>query len=96
MNSVCIVAEALGDDLDKFVFVGGVAAALLIEHPAAGDVRPTDDVDLVADISTYVQYAKLTDLLRKKHGFLHDINGRSFWISWKGHCHLVMKLDYIH
>lgn len=75
VDLVRVVAEALGNDLDKFVFVGGAAAALLTDNPTAGDVRPTDDVDLVADIDTYGQYARLIDLLRNKHGFSHDMNG---------------------
>ncbi len=75
LNLVRTVAEALGSDLEKFVFVGGAAVALLIDNPAAGDVRPTDDVDLVSDVSTYGQYAELTALLRDQHGFQHDMNG---------------------
>jgi predicted nucleotidyltransferase len=75
LHSIQTVAEALGSDIEKFVLVGGAAAALLIDNIESGDIRPTDDVDLVSDINTYSQYNELTEVLRKEHGFKHDING---------------------
>lgn len=75
LGLINIVASQLGARLDTFVFVGGAAAALLINDPSAGDVRPTDDVDLVVDIETYREYQDLVEKLRRFHGFEHVING---------------------
>jgi predicted nucleotidyltransferase len=75
LDSIEQVAQALGSDMGKFVLVGGAAAALLIDSTNSGDIRPTNDVDLVADISSYSQYNKLIESLRKEHGFQHDIDG---------------------
>ena len=69
------VAESLDTELDKFILVGGAAAALLIDSNAAIDIRPTDDIDLVLDVESYLKYNQLIELLRKKHGFKHDMNG---------------------
>jgi predicted nucleotidyltransferase len=54
---------------------GGAAAALLLDNINSGDIRPTDDIDLVADVSTYSQYNALIKSLRTQHGFKHDIDG---------------------
>ncbi len=39
--------------LGELVFVGGCATALLITDSAAAEVRPTYDVDAIADIASY-------------------------------------------
>ncbi|MHB8872606.1 MAG: hypothetical protein ACYC8T_02870 [Myxococcaceae bacterium] len=60
------MAEALGEHLPKAVFVGGAVAALYDDSPAA-DVRPTDDIDCVAEVNVAGYYALLTEL--KSRGF---------------------------
>ena len=46
-----IVAQRLGGVLCKqVVFVGGAVAGLLITDPAQPAIRPTEDVDLVAQV----------------------------------------------
>ena len=46
-----IVADRLGDDLcGRLVFVGGALAGLLITDPAQPAIRPTEDVDLIAQV----------------------------------------------
>lgn len=50
--------------LDEVVFVGGCATGLLITDPAAGGVRPTTDVDVITETSTYVEYNVLSERLR--------------------------------
>jgi hypothetical protein len=46
------------------VFVGGCATGLLISDPAAPNVRPTFDVDAVAEITSYSEYVAFADRLR--------------------------------
>ena len=49
---------------DEVVFVGGCAAGLLVTDPAAGGVRPTTDVDVITEISTYAEYGAFSERLR--------------------------------
>ena len=46
------VASTLEDLLDHFVFVGGAVTDLLIEDPLYIS-RPTKDVDVITEISSY-------------------------------------------
>ena len=41
--------------LDELVFVGGCATGLLITDPAAGGIRPTKDVDTIAEVASYAE-----------------------------------------
>ena len=46
-----IVAERLDGELcSRLVFVGGAVAGLLITDPAQPAIRPTEDVDLLAQV----------------------------------------------
>tara|TARA_R110002073_G_scaffold245044_10_gene407657 strand:+ start:6064 stop:6765 length:702 start_codon:yes stop_codon:yes gene_type:complete len=61
------VARALGDFRSEVVFVGGATLGILVSDPAAPKVRPTDDVDVVVEVLSYVDYevsvaAKLRNL----------------------------------
>ncbi len=53
------VARILEPLLDRIVFVGGVVAGLIITDEGAPDVRPTVDVDIVADVSSKAEFWKL-------------------------------------
>lgn len=59
------VARLLRPVLDELVFVGGCTTALLITDEAAGEVRPTYDVDAIAEITSYVEYATFSERLRQ-------------------------------
>src|ERR1700674_5875252 len=58
-------AKLLKPILGELVFVGGCATALLITDSAAADVRPTFDVDAIAEITSYAAYAEFSERLRK-------------------------------
>jgi hypothetical protein len=64
-------ARLLTPILEELVFVGGCATALLITDKAAADVRPTYDVDAIAEITTYGGYVAFSEKL-KKLGFRED------------------------
>jgi hypothetical protein len=49
-------AKLLKPVLGELVFVGGCTTALLITDKAATDVRPTYDVDAIAEITSYAGY----------------------------------------
>lgn len=58
------VAMRLGDLVDSVVFLGGATTTLLITDAAAGDVRPTKDVDVIVEITTTAEYHRLAEQLR--------------------------------
>ncbi len=57
--------------LDELVFVGGAVTGLLITDSAAGEPRVTIDVDALAEILSYSQYAAFGERLRSL-GFSED------------------------
>lgn len=64
-------AQALGDLRKELIFVGGCTTGLLISDPAAADVRPTRDVDVIAAIASRAEYYKLAKRLHSL-GFQED------------------------
>lgn len=64
-------AKLLGPLLDDLVFVGGAVTGLLVTDSAAGDPRVTIDVDAIAEILSYADYAAFGDRLRSL-GFSED------------------------
>lgn len=72
---VCRIAERLGVVLcSQVVFVGGATTALLLTDPAALEVRPTRDVDVIVEIAGYGEYTRLSEDLRSL-GFCEDVAG---------------------
>lgn len=70
MNSASIAmlevaAAALGDLLNEVVFVGGATVSLWITDEAAPELRPTDDVDVIVEITTRREYYRFESRLRK-------------------------------
>ncbi|MHB8876058.1 MAG: hypothetical protein ACYC8T_20400, partial [Myxococcaceae bacterium] len=66
-----LVSERLGPLRKDVVFLGGAVTALLITDPAAPEVRVTADVDVIVDIASHVEYARLAGRLRAL-GFKED------------------------
>lgn len=65
------VADRLGPIREEVVFVGGMVRSLLVTDPGAPPARPTDDIDLVAAISSRAEYYALAERLRG-FGFRED------------------------
>ena len=65
------VAKRLGPLLPEVVFVGGCTTGLFITDEAAAEVRPTFDVDVIAEITSYADYASFSERLRAL-GFRED------------------------
>jgi hypothetical protein len=71
------VALLLRPLLDALVFDGGCTTALLITDPAAAaEVRSTYDVDSIAAITSYAEYAAFSERLRQL-SFAEDYSERS-------------------
>jgi len=60
------VAAGLGELKNELVFVGGSVAELYVDNPAASDIRPTQDIDCVIELSSRTEHAKLEEALRAK------------------------------
>ena len=83
-------AERLQSLLGDFVFVGGATLGLLIPDSAAAPVRPTTDVDVIAEVSSYIDYVAISECLRRQ-GFAEDerpgaplcrwLHANSSWMS---------------
>jgi hypothetical protein len=61
----------LGPLVDRMVFLGGCATALLLTDPAAPEVRPTQDVDVITEVGSLTDYYRLAEGLREA-GFVED------------------------
>lgn len=61
----------LDDLLDEVVFVGGATVELWVTDPAAPEFRPTEDVDVIVEVTTRQDYYRLENRLRKL-GFEND------------------------
>jgi predicted nucleotidyltransferase len=66
------VATILKELNQKLVFVGGATVALYAPREISFETRPTDDVDIVVELASYMDYSKLDEELRRL-GFCNDI-----------------------
>lgn len=88
-----IVAQALGKLLPQVIFVGGCTTVLLVDEAAHFGIRKTDDVDIVVDVATILEYQKFSSALRKL-GFREDEDGPI--CRWKlSHQLGQIKLDVV-
>lgn len=66
-------SEKLGTICERVVFVGGSVTCLLVTDNAAPEVRATEDIDLIVEVVTQLNYHKLEDELRG-YGFSNDLH----------------------
>ncbi len=64
------------------MFVGGCTTGLLITDKAAADVRPTYDVDAIAEITSYMGYTEFSERL-KAIGFREDTREGAPLCRWR-------------
>lgn len=76
------VVRLLQPLLGDFVFVGGCATGLMITDPAATGIRPTNDVDVIADLTSYDRYAALANRLRSL-GLTEDTSAGAAACRWR-------------
>jgi hypothetical protein len=76
-----LAADILGPLLPEVVFVGGATIHLWITDPAAPPVRATDDVDVICDVTTRVDYYKLGERLRERD--LHETPDEPVICRWR-------------
>jgi hypothetical protein len=83
-------AAELGPLLDKVAFLGGASLVLWVSDQAAAPIRVTQDVDVIAEVGSTVQYYKLGEELRAQ-GFEED-PARRVTCAWR-HRRSELKLD---
>lgn len=71
-----VVAAALGELRETLVFVGGCATGLLVTSVRAQAIRMTDDVDLVAHVTSQQEYHQLEKRFSAL-GFVHDLSAEA-------------------
>jgi hypothetical protein len=64
VEMIRIVAQGLGDLRSEVAFLGGAILGLIITDPAAREARPTEDVDLVIEVATTIEYGLFEEKLR--------------------------------
>lgn len=77
-----LAAERLRPLLSEIVFVGGCATGLLVDDPGAAPVRGTYDVDVIAEIVSYAEYAQFSERLRTL-GFAEDASEGAPLCRWR-------------
>jgi Nucleotidyl transferase AbiEii toxin, Type IV TA system len=60
------VAQRLGTLREEVAFLGGAATGLLLTDPAAPEVRPTLDVDVITEVAGRTGYYRLAEMLRAR------------------------------
>ena len=82
LEMVLHVARKFGTLLEKVVFLGGSATGLLISDPAAPDVRITQDVDVIVEAATWMEYHRLERELLQR-GFVQDASEGAPVCRWR-------------
>ncbi|MGQ0815317.1 MAG: hypothetical protein ACT4O1_12805 [Gemmatimonadota bacterium] len=86
------VARALGDLLDRLVFIGGTVAPLLQSESVFSAPRPTADVDAIAVTINYSDFEALREQLRAR-GFQEQVNsGHAHRWTTPGPLHVPLDL----
>lgn len=68
------VARALKELGNSVVFVGGATVSLYADRETE-EVRPTDDIDILVELVSYMDYTAIEEKLREK-GFVNDIESK--------------------
>jgi hypothetical protein len=71
LEILMLAVVRLGTLAERMVFLGGCATGLLLTDPAAPEPRPTQDVDVITEVLSLIDYYRLADELRIA-GFVED------------------------
>jgi len=78
LATVAIIAKLLKDFNEKLVYVGGSIISLYTDDPAAEEIRPTYDIDLSLEVTSYAHWNKIQAELAKL-GIQPDPDGKSIY-----------------
>lgn len=68
--------------LDALVFAGGCATGFMLTDPAAAGIRPTNDLDAIAEVTSYAAYTTLANRLRAI-GLTEDTSAGTMAARWR-------------
>lgn len=71
-----VVAKGLGALRKDFVFIGGATVSFYLKGTSPTEIRPTDDVDCIVEISSHKDYHTLQATLEKA-GFSHSMKEKA-------------------
>lgn len=71
MRSSNSPVDGLDDLVDDVVFVGGATLVLWVTDPGAPPIRPTEDVDVIVEVTTRKAFHSFEDRLRRR-SFMND------------------------
>lgn len=74
-------AAVLGPVLDEVVFIGGATIHLWLTEPGAPPARATEDVDVICEVTTRVEYHRLGSRLREQG--LREASDEPVICRWK-------------
>lgn len=74
VEMILAVAKSLGELRQDVAFLGGAVVGLLVTDPGAREPRPTQDVDVVVEVGSMIEYNQLEERLRSL-GFENVIEG---------------------
>jgi len=77
-----LIARGLGDLCEELVFVGGCATGLLVTTVRAQTIRMTEDVDLIAKVTSAQEYHAAESRLASR-GFKHDMSPGAPICRWR-------------
>ena len=63
LHTVAEVAKGLKELKDRMVFVGGAVISLYADDEAADEIRPTADVDMTIELSSYSEWVSMQERL---------------------------------
>jgi len=63
LKSIKIISDVLDDINNDVIYVGGAVVSLYIDDPAADDIRPTKDIDIVLEIASLKELEELRTVL---------------------------------
>ncbi|MDP8248984.1 MAG: hypothetical protein P9M00_12650 [Candidatus Tritonobacter lacicola] len=72
IEALAHVARRLQPLNERFAFLGGAVLPLLIDEPLIEAIRPTIDVDVIIEVASRLDFARLEERLRAI-GFKHDM-----------------------
>lgn len=72
----------LGPLVHEVVFLGGCATGLLLTDPAAPRIRPTEDVDVISELASIIEYHRFAERLRNC-GFREDQEANAMICRWR-------------
>jgi hypothetical protein len=84
VDNLEVLAASLSELMDEVVVVGGAVVELLLTDPGSPIVRPTEDVDVIVDVTSHVRYYELEVRLRS-HGFVQNPEPPVVRCRWFGH-----------